>query len=1283
MSDQIPDMQLLLQFIDADFYSDQLKTKMSNTEAATHYLKEGWQMGLNPSPSFLTDYYLSRNQDVRNAGMNPLLHYINWGQYEGRSPNPSDRNRIYTPNELCVVDYFDHDYYIAQYFRGAEIDIDPLKHYMHFGWRQGYNPSRSFQTNEYISAHEDCSFDVVNPLLHKVISDRNRDLILEASAAGTLFNNSNINSIKSTAAELRKSHKIKFAWERHLVAHEFVALNQKYAPYISDYYDILAAFLCCGIEDLAPLSFDSFFDYDFYTRSYKDVRDLPPIEAYRHWLHIGVECGRYCSEPSFLQAVTGRKIFPEAFNWIEYKKSLPEGNGELWPRWKCLEHLLDFGYKEHGIIPINQGDVSKLYEIVSDRFWSVGDKDLAINTIKKSIVHAERPGHLLHKLGDYYRETTKPFDAVVSYTSALDNGYADVWTYLNLANIYSEMGNYSKAYDCLRRSKDKYGGVNVWRKGVDNLIRADFDAGSKESRKLFALNNDIEAERLMRSTLDRISSAIEELEGLPAKIGVWPEGPVIFFALTSVPQCKHYRVDQRIQQFEEAGIAYKLFDGSQPIEAKESLIGARALFIYREPAFPGNVRLILHARALGIPVYYDIDDLIFDLSHYPEPYETYRDQIDYDSYVGLKYASPLYRYAIEMSDYGISSTETLSKFIEPLTKEQRCFLLPNGIDNRNLTFLDSGTICSKGTNVKIFYGSGAKAHNRNFNQCVAPALAKIMEIHPSVELFIAGYLSLSPVLSPFSDRIHTVDFTRDIISYWALLKQMDINIATLTSGVMNDCKSEIKWIEASCCGVASVMSASATYQSVITDGRDGLLVYEPVEWFDKLNCLIDNPKRRYEIANNARDKVRQKYSLEILSRDVSKMLRVASETRQVIRIDQKKLRLLIVNVLFSPQSYGGATRVVESQVRDLQDRYGSEVDVAVFTTDYMGDPGRVRVDEYSNVPVFRFGPFLHDPFLYDEDGPGVYFSNVVDSWCPDVVHFHSVQYLTASLMRCLLSKKIPYVVTIHDGWWFSQNQFFIDTDGFLRLPGAALDIKATSLESLRRQHVLNFLLKGASALTTVSSSFAEICSAAGFEDVVVIENGASLHPEYKPPLLKKYDDKVVIGFVGGRAVHKGYHLLRAALTRGDFPNLSLVFVDHEQHSDFREQTTWGTTEVRIVGLIQQANMSGLYESLDVLCAPSVWPESYGLVSREASSFGLWVIANKIGGMGEDIIHGQNGFVIDTTSLDGLNRCLLEINDNPLRFKKRLKPSLRIEASRLQTDKLVGLFKEVLAYSSSK
>ncbi|KMO39894.1 hypothetical protein VQ03_14915 [Methylobacterium tarhaniae] len=73
-------------------------------------------------------------------------------------------NRMPTPPAL--IGGFDPIYYLGENPDVAAEGCDPLDHYLHFGWREGRDPSAEFSTRGYLSANPDVARAGVNPLLH-------------------------------------------------------------------------------------------------------------------------------------------------------------------------------------------------------------------------------------------------------------------------------------------------------------------------------------------------------------------------------------------------------------------------------------------------------------------------------------------------------------------------------------------------------------------------------------------------------------------------------------------------------------------------------------------------------------------------------------------------------------------------------------------------------------------------------------------------------------------------------------------------------------------------------------------------------------------------------------------------------------------------------------------------------------------------------------------------------------------------------------------------------------
>jgi glycosyltransferase involved in cell wall biosynthesis len=81
-------------FFNDSYYVAQLGTAAKDLDPAVHYVAVGERLGLAPSPEFDPNYYLGTNPDVASAGINCLLHFIDYGCTEGRLPKAADVRRV-------------------------------------------------------------------------------------------------------------------------------------------------------------------------------------------------------------------------------------------------------------------------------------------------------------------------------------------------------------------------------------------------------------------------------------------------------------------------------------------------------------------------------------------------------------------------------------------------------------------------------------------------------------------------------------------------------------------------------------------------------------------------------------------------------------------------------------------------------------------------------------------------------------------------------------------------------------------------------------------------------------------------------------------------------------------------------------------------------------------------------------------------------------------------------------------------------------------------------------
>jgi len=68
---------------------------LSGIDPIIHYINYGYKEGRNPNPKFNGDYYLKIHGDVRKSNLNPPVHYSLYRIEEGRETrNPKKLRSI-------------------------------------------------------------------------------------------------------------------------------------------------------------------------------------------------------------------------------------------------------------------------------------------------------------------------------------------------------------------------------------------------------------------------------------------------------------------------------------------------------------------------------------------------------------------------------------------------------------------------------------------------------------------------------------------------------------------------------------------------------------------------------------------------------------------------------------------------------------------------------------------------------------------------------------------------------------------------------------------------------------------------------------------------------------------------------------------------------------------------------------------------------------------------------------------------------------------------------------
>ncbi len=344
----------------------------------------------------------------------------------------------------------------------------------------------------------------------------------------------------------------------------------------------------------------------------------------------------------------------------------------------------------------------------------------------------------------------------------------------------------------------------------------------------------------------------------------------------SLPQCRHYRVDQKAEQLQSLGVKISVFS-RQELTAFEAVRPSFSHVIcYRLPLVPAVFSAIAATKAAGIPMLYETDDLLFDSVAFPGPKASYGADFSEDEYAELQVLPPLYLAAMALCDGVITSTSALKSAISKALPGTPVHIHANALGRQHRTAqeLARGNTLKDTDIVELFYGTGTRALQSDFDDFAENCLAPLLKAQPGVRLTLMGYLDLPAVLTPFSGQIRHRPLGA-LGDYWQALASADINLAPLEINHFNDCKSAIKWLEAAMFGVPTIASGTAGFLDAVTHSKTGMLCKNWEEWRAALTELVENPSLREALGSAAKMAAEQHYSEDGAAQNIDHILAIS------------------------------------------------------------------------------------------------------------------------------------------------------------------------------------------------------------------------------------------------------------------------------------------------------------------------------------------------------------------------------------------------------------------------
>jgi glycosyltransferase involved in cell wall biosynthesis len=226
----------------------------------------------------------------------------------------------------------------------------------------------------------------------------------------------------------------------------------------------------------------------------------------------------------------------------------------------------------------------------------------------------------------------------------------------------------------------------------------------------------------------------------------------------------------------------------------------------------------------------------------------------------------------------------------------------------------------------------------------------------------------------------------------------------------------------------------------------------------------------------------------------------------------------------------------------------------------------------------------------------------------DVIHAHLSRAAYLSwILTCL--RRVPLVCTVH-----------VET----------------------REPIYRIMAKGSNRIVAVSNFIRGILKGAGIKDdyIDVVYHGTDfgdityksaidVHTEFEIPR-----NRHLVGLIGRVSREKGHELAIEALPEivNEFPDLQLMFVGREV-GEFPGQLKQRVESMEIANHVtftgDRADVPRLLDAMAFSILPSMM-ESFSLVALESMARGRAVVASRVGGLEEVVLHNETGYLVDQT-----------------------------------------------------
>ena len=291
------------------------------------------------------------------------------------------------------------------------------------------------------------------------------------------------------------------------------------------------------------------------------------------------------------------------------------------------------------------------------------------------------------------------------------------------------------------------------------------------------------------------------------------------------------------------GVSAAWFDHRDLCNDDSFIDAADTLVICRTRYNAAVAQMISRARAIGIPVLFDSDDLCFDTARLHLLVDSLnlnqRDEAVWNDWFALIGRNGA---VLQLCDGFVTTNEYLAKCAKEYRPQLRTAIMPNYLNPQQQALSEElydtkrENRWARDNRIHVGYFSGTLTHTHDF-AVAAPAIYRLMKADPRIILRVVGLFDPPRGFEDYQNRIELVPL-QDFVNLQRFIAEVEINIAPLQDNVFTNCKSELKFFEAAICGTLTLASPTFAFGKAIEHGKTGFLV-APLNWDEALRQAVE------------------------------------------------------------------------------------------------------------------------------------------------------------------------------------------------------------------------------------------------------------------------------------------------------------------------------------------------------------------------------------------------------------------------------------------------------------